>query len=278
MSSYKIYAKKGKKVMPIKIEEKHIYQHTATNQDLYLSVIKSVTNPTFPRYYRGYAPTDANCKLLHNTNTIAITQGTTEDQRIGNKVNIKSVSLVLNLHINPTPLINDFGHSELVDMKFHFRLMCVKFNSPLPTTSTGGEPEEFAKWYRSTFIYYRTVSVSGDANMPVQSNWMDKMRNSTEYTGSFKILYDKKFSLSKFKTVKQKQINLPIKGNATFDNTNNLLSPNQGLSNIYTFLIGPSNNWLDMDAISTDKAEHLSTGYANLFIYNANIKTIYYDV
>lgn len=261
--------------MPIKIEEKHIYQHAAANQDLYISVMKSVTDPTFAQYYRGYAPTDANCKLLHNTNTITINQGTGEDQRIGNKVNIKSVSLVLNLHMEPTALINNFGHSELVDMKFHFRLMCVKFNSPLDTT---GEAEKFADWYRNTFIYYRTVSVTGGAKMPVQSNWMDKIRNSSEYTGSFKILYDKKFSLSKFKTVKQKQINLPINGNATFDNDNNRLTQNQKLSNIYTFLIGPSNNWLDMDAISTDKTEHLGTGYANLFIYNANIKTIYYDV
>ena len=275
MSSYKLYAKKGRKVMPIKIEEKHIYQHPATNQDLSLSVMKSITNPSYPQYYRGYAPTDANCKLLHNTNTITIAPGTGEDQRVGNKVNIKSVSLVLNLHIDPTQLVNDFGHSELVDMKFHFRLMCVKFNSPL---STNAEAENFADWYRKTFIYYRTVSVTGGAKMPVQSNWMDKIRNSSDYTGSFRILYDKKFSLSKFKTVKQKQINLPIKGNATFDNDTNQLSLNQELSNIYTFLIGPSNNWLDMDAISTGKTETLSLGYSSLFFYNANIKTIYYDI
>ena len=153
--------------------------------------------------------------------------------------------------------------------------MCVKFNSPL---STNAEAENFADWYRKTFIYYRTVSVTGGAKMPVQSNWMDKIRNSSDYTGSFRILYDKKFSLSKFKTVKQKQINLPIKGNATFDNDTNQLSLNQELSNIYTFLIGPSNNWLDMDAISTGKTETLSLGYSSLFFYNANIKTIYYDI
>lgn len=275
MSSYKIYAKKGRKVMPIKIEEKHVYQHVSTNQDLYISVFKSLTDPTYAQYYRGYAPTDANCKLLHNTNTITIQQGTGEDQRVGNKVNIKSVSLVLNLHINPTPLIDSFGHSELVDMKFHFRLLCVKFNAPL---STAAEAENFADWYRKSFVYYRTVSVTGGAKMPYQSNWMDKLRNSSEYTGSFKILYDKKFSLSKFKTVKQKQINLPIKGNATFDPDTNQLALNSQLSNIYTFLIGPSNNWLDMDAISTSKAETLGTGYASLFVYNANIKTIYYDI
>lgn len=275
MSSYKIYAKKGKKVMPIKIEEKHVYQHVATNQDLTIPIFKSLTQPSYPQYYRGYAPTEATCKLLHNTNTITVSQGTAEDQRIGNKVNIKSVSLVLNLHMNPTSLVNDFGHSELVDMKFHFRLMCVKFNSPL---STADEAENFADWYRNTFIYYRTVSVTGGDKMPFQSNWMDKMRNSTDYTGSFKILYDKKFSLSKFKTVKQKQINLPINGNATFDNDTNQLTLNQKLSNIYTFLIGPSNNWLDMDVVSTGKAEALSNNYSSLFIYNANIKTIYYDV
>ena len=261
--------------MPIKIEEKHVYQHVSVNNDVYLSVFKSNLAPSYAEFYTGYAPNASTCKLLHTTNNITIQQGTAEDQRVGNKVNIKSVSLVFNLHINPAQLINNFGHSELVDMKFHFRIMTVKFNTPL---TAGNEDTEFADWFRETFIYYRTVSSTGGAKMPVQSNWMDKIRNSGKYTGAFKIIYDKKFSLSKFKTVKQKQIILPIKGNATFDNGTNELTDNQALSNIYTYLIGPSNNWLDMDAISSDKIESLSTSSSALFIYNANIKTIYYDI
>lgn len=284
MSGYKIYAKKGRKVMPIKIEEKHIYQNPpaytdgvpyANNQDVKLKIYKSQTNPTFSEFTRGYGPNSGTIQILHNTNSWTIAQGTADDQRVGNKVNIKSVSLTLNLHIDPTILINSFGHSELVDMKFHFRIMCVKFNNPIDLTN---EQNELANWYKNTFVYYRTVSSTGGDKVPVQSNWMDKIRNSSTTTGSYKILFDKKFSLTKFKTVKQKQINLPIKGNANFDNDTNELSTNQPLSNIYTFIIGPSNNWLDMDAISTSKIESYQYSAAELFIYNANIKTIYYDI
>lgn len=268
--SYKIYAKKGNKVMPIKIEEKHIYKHIVDGDEVAIPVYKP--NTATQDTTVGYGVNSGNIKMIHNTNFISVSQGTGEEQRIGNKINIKSLSVTLYVRFNSSVLISTFSHGQLIDTYFNFRIMTVKFDQVNLT------PTDIARWYRESYIYYRTVNISLGDKYPYQSNWMDKLRESTPWTGSFKILFDKKFKLKKSKSVKQISFKLPISGQVNFDNTSNRPTENQKLSNIYTFIIGPSNVYLDMDAVSTDKCVVLGTDSATLFYINANIKTIYYDI
>lgn len=271
MSTFKIYAKKGAKVMPIKIEEKHLYQHAVsvdTEGSLNVFMPDSTASSDI---VVGYGVNNQNIAVLHNSNNLTISQGTAEDQRVGNKINIKSISLTLYVRFETANLIAYFSHGQMIDTYFNFRLMSVRFNEPMSTT-------ELARWFRQTFIYYRHVSISGGEKYPFQSNWMDKLRESTPWTGSFSILYDKKFQLKKSKSVKQMNINIPLSGNVNFDNTSNKPTDNQQFCNVYTFLIGPSNVYLDMDAVSTDKCLNLAVPYRTLFDFQANVKTIYYDV
>lgn len=267
--SYKIYAKKGRKVMPIKVEEKHIYSHVQNDNDLTLKVFKPVANVPVVNV-RGYGVSSANVHILHTTDNTVITQGPAENQRIGNKVNIKSISLTFKLYFNSPTLIANFSHGEMMNTWFNFRLMVVKFKDAKTST-------DIAQWFRESYIYYSLRAVS-DGNYPVQSNWMDKLRESTPYTGSFKILYDKKFTLNKVKSVRQKNILIPFNGQVNFENTYNRPTDNQTFNHIYTILITPSSNRTDMDPVSADKCTSLADDSANLFYYNANIKTIYYDV
>lgn len=271
MSSYKIYAKKGRKVMPIKIEQKHIYSHTfTTNSESQLYVYKPVSTNTEDNTV-GYGINQNNIKVLYNTNTLTLSQGVGESQRVGNKVNIKRVAITLYVRFNSERLIAAFSHGQMIDTFFNFRIMTVHFKDLMTTN-------DIAKWYRETFIYYRTVSISGGTSYPYQSNWMDKLRESTPYTGSFKILFDKKFQIKKSKSVKQLNIKVPISGNVNFDNTTNRPTDNQEFNNTYTFLIGPSNVYLDMDAISTDKCLNMANDSELLFYLQSNIKITYYDV
>lgn len=266
MSSYKIYAKKGKKVMPIKIEEKHVYQNISTDISIFKPLVSTVTSA----YVRGYGVNPGTVYILHNTNQVYIPQGTAENNRVGNKVNIKSISISMNLSFVARNLIDQFGHGQNIDTCFRFRLMTVKFQDPMTAT-------DISKWFRESHIYFYTETAQ-DGAYPVVNNWAKKLRESTPYTGQFTILMDKKFTMTKFKSFKQIMANVPIKGNVNFDNTSSKPTANQYFSNIYTFLISPSYNKGDMDPISVDKADSLATDSANLFEAKTNIKTIYYDI
>lgn len=266
MSSYKIYAKKGKKVMPIKLEEKHTYVNVTNDIAIYKPLFNNVTSA----YVKGYNVNPQTVHILHNTNNVYIPQGTGESNRIGNKVNIKSISLTMNLSFIPRALIDSFGHGQNIDTCFRFRLMTVKFEQQMTAT-------DISTWFRQSYIYFYNITAQ-DGAYPVMNNWAKKLRESTPWTGEFSILMDKKFTLTKFKSFKQIVANVPVKGNVNFDNNSSKPTGNQYFSNIYTFLISPSYNKGDMDPISVDKADSLVDDSINLFEARTNIKIIYYDV
>lgn len=273
MSSYKIYAKKGKKVMPIKIEEKHEYGYsvTSTTEGNILVAKQDAMVTSGSGNANGYGVNAANIQILHNSNNIYIPQGTGENMRIGNKVNIKSINLTMYLHANTQAFINNYYDNQRVmcPFRFNFRIMTIKFDRQMSRV-------DLSRWFRESYIYYRLVSISGE-DYPYQSNWMNKLRESTPWTGSFKILMDKKFQLTDTHSNTQMSITIPIKGQVNFDNTSNNPTNNQFVSNIYTFIIGPANNDLDMDLLSCDQTNTIFPS-ANMWNYQCNIKTIYYDV
>lgn len=267
--TYKIIAKRGKKTMPIKLESKHNYLNLDEIElDLYKP--NTLSDPD-PDTLLGCAPNKSTIKIFHNTNNLYIAQGTHEDQRIGNKVNVKGVNMVLNLRFIPGVIATYLSHSEAVKMSFNFRIMTVKFERQMTTT-------DIARWWQATYIYYRLINLTGGDKGTYQSNWMDKKRESTPWTGSFTIIKEKKFVMDKEHTVAQINYDLKFNKDVNFDNTSNNPTDNQYFSNIYSFIIGPSNMYLDMDAVSCSKISDLSTGSVPVWRMGGNIKTIYYDM
>lgn len=63
-----------------------------------------------------------------------------------------------------------------------------------------------------------------------------------------------------------------------FENVNNKPTENQWFNNIYIFIISPSNNWMDLDAITCLKMNNLGTAQLEIGHSDYNVKTIYYDM
>lgn len=271
MSTYKIYAKKGKKTMPIKLEKKHIYYNGSTKFYLYKPKDSTQTGVIDANSSRGFCVTEGNLEMIYTTNDTVIQQGNHEDQRIGNKVNIKGVNCTIAINLNGEQLISKLSHGEFIDFSMHWRIMVVKFKKSL------NDPEkDLAEWYRDTYIYYNAVSQS--PFIPNQSNWMDKKRDSTKWTGQFTILKDKKFVLGKNHTTTQFEFNIGFNKDVNFENVNNKPTTDQSFSNIYFFVISPSSNYYDVDQISQDKLRLLGVDQFEIATARYNVKTIYYDM
>ena len=268
--SYKIYAKKGKKTMPIKIESKHFYNNVYSPA----KVFKPSTAGANQEANNGYHATTRNIVMLWKSNDVIINQGTGETNRIGNKVNIKGVNCSITASFSPSNLVNYMGHGELTDLEHKFRIMAVKFNKPLTDMST-----DLAEWFRETFIY--TYATTGPNINPIcQSVWTDKLRDSTKFTGSFKILKDKKFTLSKAHSSTQFNFNLGLNREVNFENDTNKPTLEQKFNNIYIFIMTPCWYEMDMDTVSRSKCIDITEAQNEVQMYNfaANIKTIYYDM
>lgn len=267
--AYKITARRGNKKMNIKLESKHKYYNTNTTFYVYKA---DKTQATLDGC-RGYQPTTGTVELLWDSNNnLVLPQGTGEDQRIGNKVNIKGINCVIDIHMDGSNISSYLSHSELIDFKTKWRIMAVKFDKKLNDPETN-----LAEWFRDTYIY-TNVSVGTAVNPQYQSVWLDKLRDSTKWTGAFKILVDKKFKLGKNKTNKTFNFNVKINSDVNFENTNNKPTENQFFNNIYIFIISPSNNWTDLDAITCTKVNNLGVNQLAIGYCEANVKMIYYDM
>lgn len=267
--TYKITARKGNKKMNIKLESKHKYYNSGTTFYLY-KPDKSQANLDS---CRGYQPTTGNVEVLWDSNNnLILPQGTGESQRIGNKVNIKGINCVVDIYLNGTNIATHLSHGELIDFKTKWRMMAVKFKNKLDNPDT-----DIAKWFRETYIYTGTEIGTG-INPQYQSVHLDKKRESTPWTGSFTILADKKFKLGKMKTNKTFNFNIKTNMDVNFENTNNKPTDSQKFSNIYIFIISPSNNWADTDAITARQLSNLALSQIAIGNCNMNIKTIYYDM
>lgn len=256
--------------MPIKIESKHFYTNPYGTTYIY----RPSPNGANQEATNGYNINSRDIWLAWKSNDTVIPQGTGEVGRIGNKVNIKGVNCSMVVSMSPSNLITYFGHGELTDLEFKLRVIAVKFNKPLTDDRI-----ELAEWFRETFIYTRVTTGTG-INPICQSVWTDKLRDSTKYTGSFKILKDKKFTLSKAHSSTQFNFNLGLNREVNFENTTNKPTVEQKFNNIYIFVVGPCWYETDMDTVSRSKALDITEaqGQIQLFNFSANIKTIYYDM
>lgn len=263
-----IYARtKSGKGFKMGVEDKHVYKNF---DDYYIYVNRNPNNAaaaTEPSA-NPYSVNSSKLVSFDITNNFILPQGTDENQRIGNKVFLKFIHLTYYINMNGDKYIASFSHGQAIDSYYRLRVMVVQFDD-------SQTENDLAEWFRTTYTYFKMQAIY-NTTVPRQSVHTAKLRESTPYTGSFKILYDKKTCLKKNKTVKMSTINIPIKQNINFENTNNL--PTDGsMKYIYLIVIGPCFNEVDMDTVSEDQTHSLTEDIA-LFNTACVAKYEYYDL
>lgn len=263
-----IYARtKTGKGFKMGVEDKHTYYNFP---DYYIYVDKTPSEPALASMstLNPYCANDHKTVAFNITNNFTVPQGTEENQRVGNKIFLKFIDLTYYISLRGEPYIASFSHGQAIDTYYRLRVMVVQFDE----TKTEAQ---IAEWFRSTYTYFRNQAIYQNT-VPVQSVHTAKLRESTPYTGTFRILYDKKTCLKKNKTVKMSTIRIPVKQNVNFENATNHPTPDS-MKHIYLIVIGPCCNELDMDAISFDQTKSL-TGDIALFNTACVSKFEYYDL
>ena len=210
--------------MPITIiEDKHVYQNSSfySSAGVYLPLVwENSPLCTFTSPNGTYQPT-ANVKAW----TLPVpVQGTDENQRIGNKISPQSYHcdlIIQPLNFNDY-LPNMFNklflsgggiQSEtnylLTKSKYYMRLMAIdfygdeKFKLPDECVSNiegSADNDDYNAvmmhlnlWYRKTFV---PTGIYSDQHRETVSCSQKMLRESTEFTGRFKILHDRLIKLS----------------------------------------------------------------------------------
>ena len=261
-----IYARtKSGKGFKMGVEDKHVYKNL---NDGVISINR------YNQPANSYVNNNPFCITPYNvihygiSENFLLTQGTDENQRVGNKVFLKFIHFTYSISMDGAKYIANLSHGQAIDSYYRLRIMVVQFDEPINSN------DDIVDWFKATYTYMRNVAISGGGNVPIQSVHTAKLRESTSYTGSFRILYDKKTYLKRDKTVKMSTISIPIKQNVNFENTTNLPTD---LKNIYFIAIGPCNNELDMDCVSSDQSASFDS-YLGLFNVHGVIKYEYYDL
>lgn len=253
-----------------KIEVKHIYQNSShySNSNSYLPLVWSNSpNLTYTSPSGQLQPT-VNVKAW----TLPVpTQGTNDDQHVGNKITPQSYHC--DIIISPRDfndyLPNLFNklfltgggiQSEtnylLTKSKYYMRLMIVdfynddrfelpdKFVSNIENSADNDEYNsvmtELNIWYRSTYV------PTGGANLANVSCSQRMLRESTDYTGSFKILGDRLLKFSpKNHFTKRVSIDIDLAKYKDFNINNNRYTKH----NILICLFNCMAPTLDMDPV-----------------------------
>ena len=275
-----------------KIEVKHLYQNSSHYAGVhsYLPLIwDNRANLTYTSPNNTYQPT-AFVKAW----TIPVpAQGTEEDQRVGNKITPQSYHSDIIISPNYSDYLpNIFNklfltgggiQSEtnylLTKSKYYMRLMIVDFYNDdrfkipdqfVPNIENSADNDDYNtvmqqlnNWYRATYV------PTGRADAVNVSCSQRMLRESTEYTGSFKILGDRLLKFSpKNHFTKRVSIDLDLAKYKDFNITNNRYTKH----NILICLFNCMAPTLDMDPvlykllnsaytedISQDKVSYINT-------------------
>ena len=240
--------------------------------------------------------------------TLTLPKGTGTNERIGDKIFIKSVKLMFNINFNYYQFIQYISQDQKDDNTietdisgqqvqntvttyvnnrnqtnafFKLRFMLVRFDE-LDQGYISTLNDEIAKWFNSTFVpsLYAPPSQTNDIAIPFVSNQAKMLRESTAYTGKFKIIKDIMLTIGNKDPQKHIEIDLEPKMNITFnpdDSTSRAgYVSNSEWTNVIGFFILPSYYQEDMDLVSYS---HINDGALNNFItIDKNIKMTYYDL
>lgn len=220
--SYYINARRGPRIISIPVEEKHLY-----------------FNSLFTLEWKPYSQnmqdflTQYDVVILHDSNNLSLTQGTGDSNIIGSKIQIKRIDYTIYFRLEHEIITDHIPHDGTNSFFENCRVMVVHFDSP----KTAGS---LADWFKDTYIYYAMAN-----SQPIQSCHQNRLRESTPYTGKFKILYDIPFKMTLNESVKQMSFHLEPRKNLTFDSGT---LTNDDFKNTYCFLMGPANYSIDCDA------------------------------
>ena len=185
----------------------------------------------------------------------------------------------------------------------NFRIMLVKFTEPLIDSQGVGDNEDtwyttgsanatsvkglLAEWFNQSRIYldstanYDNQNQSGlYLNQCVQPVYTDSLRNSSIWTGKFKVLWDEKVKLTKSNP------SLYFDKTFTINQNVNLVGTTGGykisgdtLKNTYLFIIGPTCLAYDVDGYTYKyMASQNAPSSTNLAHVDLNTKITYYDI
>lgn len=203
--------------------------------------------------------------------------GTDESNRIGRKISTSSIvsevyySLIMNYPAsnvgNPTTtfaeeftrvksilsnniattlgganagLLSDFASAEVQrNLRFEptLRHFIVEFEPCCLNLINPGQPvrDQLADWYTETFVYTTDLNLG-------QSNQQKLLRESTKWTGKFKILHDSLIKFTLTDPIKHEVTSLKWTRNLNFDGIG---SDNATNTTVIEFWIGPINSRLD---------------------------------
>lgn len=277
--SYVIKAyKKGSK-LNIPVEDKHKYDTQSETHDYY------TFEPTTPGKILGLIPYSAayttlgaagygavwntydhNMEMLWGGGYLTTAEGTGVDQRIGNKIYLKNMTILINLYM--TEAAKRFFNCEYVNYtdlntdatslsgftnhlkeegespcKFKFRLMLVRFDTSMTR-------ENMATWFNT--IYVPQYYAGAGQTMPAVTNQSTMLRESCDYTGKFKILYNKSFTLNSKKGHKFIMFNYNFKKNLTADGANGQITDDD-FKNLRLIIFSPTLLVNDMNGIAYSK-------------------------
>lgn len=229
------------------IENKHTYK----NVDSTIDGNPLAPNQTSVRQeqtvFRYYAPAypiqgdDDNDRIGKKIMTTSIVSEGFLELRTGNAQN--TLGDVYDGFISELIQVGGWGQNYEVNpmnwpLDISVRHMFVEFDRTLlgPEVSQALSPQNLRDWFRSLFVQ------TGTDVMP--SNRMEVLRESTDDTGKFKILYDKVHHLSFDHPQIHYKVNIPYKRTLNFGTTDVMSSPTNH-SLIYEIFIGPTNIYTD---------------------------------
>lgn len=314
----KAYSKNSKLNIPV--EDKHVYKTTQDtrnyiNQDIITATKKLNLIPYTAAFETGStggfqayraSEQEKNIELLFNgANDLTVAKGTNPEQRIGDKVYLKHMTMLINIDMtesakrffnnqkfnysnlsNITNLDNftdNLSEESITPAKFKFRLLLVYFDND--SIDLAG----IRDWFNTSFVPQYYISTTTTTKNSAVSNQSKILRESTSYTGKFKILSDKSFTLNSKKGHKFIKFDWDFKTNLTMD-TNNLPTDAK-FKNTRLILLAPTLLKNDMDGNSFSKFSHymaktasestaalLRSFVIDAFQVSTNIKFKYYDI
>lgn len=271
--SFYLKARKHGRSLNIPIEEKHQYKQLVASSSSALGAYQ------YGWLYKlnqsggsSMTPHNEAFRILASANSDAfsVATGTGEEARIGQKIQLVNVDHYINICLDGASLSGTLSHGNMVDCEYKFRLMTVKFNQEMNDL-------RLANWWSAIHVY-NGLYTGGSTAQPqkISSVWTDTLSESNNWTGTFKILYDEKFTLGKNHTATMKHIHLSPKMNLTFA-SNNVV--NEDFLHTYTFIVMPLEYRMDMDCVSQDIMTREATpNSVRLILYNAETKYTYYDL
>lgn len=263
--AYFVKARKGSRTIDIPVEEKHKYYNrgvsTAYPQgDLYIRTYPSTS------VANSYSIQSDKLSVFHTTNDFSLGGGTDSDDRIGDKVMVNKIDCTLAVRVNNQVIEGDGqDYANLYPFYINLRLMVVHFDQ-------ARTPADIAAWFKYTYIYYNDLG----SNNFRQSCHQSMLRESSQYTGKFKILHDEKFKLSRDYSVRQFKVTLTPNMDLTFDSSNYVTNDN--FKNTYFFLLGPIDYSIDCSTYLGNWLLNSSGKTYDLVNFTYNLKYTYYDL